>query len=101
MPKMIVRVSEAIPGSFCDIRRIRRASSLVSSLAAMSALPPKADIEQKQAIPTYSRCFFACCRSLMSINMFTAPTRIPEASYSGVGNGMYGTRVPSGRSATA
>ena len=43
----------------------------------------------------------AYCRSLMSINMFTAPARVPEASYSGVGNGMNGTRVPSGRSAIA
>ena len=33
--------------------------------------------------------------------MLTAPMSLPDASWSGVGYGMNGTRVPSGRSATA
>ena len=40
-------------------------------------------------------------RSLISISMFTAPISVPEESNSGVGYGANGTRLPSGRSATA
>ena len=43
----------------------------------------------------------ACLRSLTSTSTLTAPMSVPEASCSGVGYGMNGTRVPSGRSATA
>ena len=37
--------AELAPGNMAIFAAIRRASSCVSSLAAMSALPPKADID--------------------------------------------------------
>ena len=39
--------------------------------------------------------------SLMSTSMLTAPVSVPAASRIGVGYGMNGTRVPSGRSRIA
>jgi hypothetical protein len=50
-----------------------------------------------------SRCAISSLRlrSVMSTNMFTAPTILPVASRSADGNAMNGMRVPSGRSTTA
>lgn len=48
------------------------------------------------------RCrFSACFRSVMSTSMLIAPISTPWLSYSGVGYGRNGTKLPSGRSAIA
>ena len=69
-PHVLWRLNSS--GSFATLAAMRRASSLVSSLASMSALPPKADIVQHgrdvRFVPKADilRCDKVCCYSITS-----------------------------------